>query len=92
MYIFEVSSAMTVSFTAAVQLGYNSSSLILQLHLLVVIEAFSTQTVHLLRSSLWVLYPEETLLLIPRSQGCSQVGVLLTSLNIDSLSSAFILF
>lgn len=43
--------------------------LLLQLHLLVVVEAFSTQTAHLVHSSQWVLHPKETL---PR---CIQVGV-----------------
>lgn len=68
---------------------FNSSYLLLQLHLLVVIEAFNTQTAHLLQSSLWVLHPKEALLLIPWYQGCSQVGVV-TTLNIDLLLVAFI--
>lgn len=47
----------------------------LQLHLLV---AFSSQTAHLLLSSLWVPHLKETIVLKTWYQECSQVGVLTT--------------
>lgn len=58
--------------------------LLLQRHLLAVLEAFSAQTAHLLQSSRWVLHPKET------PFRCSQVGVVAALNNGYSVSAVIL--